>query len=479
MLARRFSRTATVLTPFAVWILVTVPAEAQASPSDPDEAADRPATWDMSLDELRAMGLGQRRADPIPVPVDAPFARDPEEPRPAKQGVIFINFDGANLQSGWDDSKTNTTQISQLAGSFAAYGQGSKREAVMQAVREDWAPFNVIVVDSRPASGDYTMNMTGPTNPFGGGVLGIAPLDCNDAQTHNNITYAFHSANDQFSASTQATTIGQEVAHSYGLEHVDEPGDIMNPYNAGGNPSFRDECIQIVANQGIVCGQQHAAQCGSSNMQNSFQELMALFGPAQADESPPTVAITSPTDGAVFEAGASFEITAEASDDVAVQQLDLYVDGAFSQSDGSAPYGWSVEQIPAGTYTFHVVARDVSGNEAQSDPVTVEVQEAGGGGSGGDPSGGDPSGGDPSGGDPSGGDLSGGDPSGGGGGAGGTGGDAGPVDTGPFPPGYGERGAENVGCGCATRRTPGPLGLSVLAVCWLVAGRRRPRPRPR
>ncbi|RMG98636.1 MAG: PEP-CTERM sorting domain-containing protein [Deltaproteobacteria bacterium] len=454
------------------------------------EEVERPATWDMTVEELRAIGLGQYRGDPVPVPPDAPLAFDPDEPRPAKQGVIFVNFDGANLQSGWDNSKTNTTQISQLAGPFAAYGQGSKREATMQAVRDDWAPFNVIVTDTRPASGDYTMNMTGPTNPFGGGVLGIAPLDCNDSQTHNNITFAFHSANDQFSASTQATTIGQEVAHSYGLEHVDEPGDIMNPYNAGGNPSFTDQCIQIVSNQGIVCGSQHAAQCGSSNMQNSYRELLALFGPAQADDTPPSVTITSPADGAMYEAGASFQITADASDDVGVQQVDLYVDGSFSQSDGTAPYGWNVENIPAGTYTFYAVARDLSGNEAQSNEVTIEVTEAGGSGgdpsggdpsggdpSGGDPSGGDPSGGDPSGGDPSGGDPSGGDPSGGTGSGGGSGEpppdeDSGPVDTGPFPPGYGERGMED-GCACTATEpnTVAPLAL----VGLFLFGRRRRR----
>lgn len=69
-----------------------------------------------------------------------------------------------------------------------------------------------------------------------------------DAQTHRNITYAFHGVNEQFSAAVTATTINQEVAHSYGLEHVDEPGDIVNPYNAGGDASFIDACIQIVTN---------------------------------------------------------------------------------------------------------------------------------------------------------------------------------------------------------------------------------------
>ncbi|MGB1276981.1 MAG: hypothetical protein ACPG77_14650, partial [Nannocystaceae bacterium] len=69
-------------------------------------------------------------------------------------------------------------------------------------------------------------------------------------QQDRNVVYAFHSANDQFPAATQATTISQEIAHAYGLEHVDEPGDIMNPYNAGGDPGFLDTCIPIIPNNG-------------------------------------------------------------------------------------------------------------------------------------------------------------------------------------------------------------------------------------
>ncbi len=326
------------------------------------------------LGALQAVGLGQSRGDPIPVPADAPRLRAHQQPQAGggSGGRVFINFDGANLSSGYDDSINNTTQIGECAGSFSAYGDGAKKDAVMQAVQDDWAAYNVIIVQDRPDSGDYTMCMVGPSNPFGGGVLGIAPLDCEDQQTHNNITYAFHSVNDGFDASTTATTIGQEVAHSYGLEHVDEEGDIMNPYNAGGDPSFTDQCIGIVGG-GIVCGGQHAAECGSSSQQNSHQELLTLFGPSTPDNASPTVSITYPADGEEFDAGADFEITVMASDDVAIESVTLFNNGNEQSSDSSSPYGWAVNDIPEGTYEFYVEASDPSGNVSMSATVTIGV----------------------------------------------------------------------------------------------------------
>jgi hypothetical protein len=260
----------------------------------PDRASadETPATWQMTRDELAAIGLGQERAAPVQLP--APAEKKAEvEPKAAKQGVVFVNFAAINLQQGFDDSHNDVSGI--FGGQFAEFGgDGSQRTAVMDAVRADWEPYNVLIVDSRPASGDYTMNVTSPTNPIGGGVLGIAPLDCSDMMTHNNITFAFHGANDGFPASVVATTIGQEVAHSFGLEHVDDPSDIMNPFNAGGDPTFRDVCIPIV--QGGQCAAQHQAHCGSGTQQNSHQELLELFGTSVPDTQAPLVEITSPAD---------------------------------------------------------------------------------------------------------------------------------------------------------------------------------------
>ena len=186
----------------AIGLLVSaMPAVAGAA-----DEPERPETWDMTIEQLREPGLGQYRGDLRPVPHEFPHERVPGSPPEfATQGRIFVNFDGATLSGGYDDSRSDITQIDELVGSFAAYGDGDKRNAVMQAVRADWAPFDMVVTDVRPGSGSYTMNMTGPTNPFGPGVLGIAPLDCMNMQTHSNITFAFHSVDDEFSAPITAT----------------------------------------------------------------------------------------------------------------------------------------------------------------------------------------------------------------------------------------------------------------------------------
>ncbi|HWB76446.1 MAG TPA: Ig-like domain-containing protein [Nannocystaceae bacterium] len=394
-----------------------------------------------------ARDLGRSRGLPRAVPSDAPRLRAIGAPKLAKQGVLFVNFDGAELSSGWDDSINDVTQIGECAGSFAAYGDGSMRDAVMQAVRTDWAAFDMVVTDTRPASGDYVMNMTGPSNPFGGGVLGIAPLDCDDSETPNNITFAFVSANDGLGASEHATTIGQEVAHSFGLEHVGDEGDIMNPYVAGGDPSFKDECIGIV--NGGSCPDQHAAECGDAYSQNSFRELMTLFGPSTPDAAAPTVAITFPMDGQELDNGTDFAIMVDASDDQGIAEVTLYQDGEAVASDGSAPYSWQVNGLPAGVYELYAKATDLSGNEAMSDTVTIGIGHApppsddGGVSDSGDA-------GDDGGGVDDGGNVDDGGP------AGDDGGDEGePVGGTALPPGFGLDGAEE-GCACssATPRTP-------------------------
>ncbi|MEZ4449467.1 MAG: Ig-like domain-containing protein [Nannocystaceae bacterium] len=323
------------------------------------------------------------RANPIPVdltPLD--LSARPAPPEGAAAATLFVNFDGAQMSQGNDHAPTNRTAMpTQYAVlSYPAYGGGGMRAAVLQAAITDWMPFNVVVTDVRPPSGNYTMCLTGPGKGGGlpNGVLGIAPLDCQADPNH--VVYAFHSSNDGFSASTQATTISQEIAHSFGLEHVNMQSDIMNPYNAGGDPKFLDQCYSIDdGGQGILCGSNHSKYCGNGSSQNSYQELLGLFGASAPDVSPPTVNILSPHDGDVFTEGDSFDIEVSAVDDAQVTKVDLYSNGALLSSDTESPYGFPAKNIPAGNYAFQAVAVDGSNNQGMSAIVNITVNPQGGG----------------------------------------------------------------------------------------------------
>lgn len=291
-------------------------------------------------------------------------------PTPA---TLFINFDGAELNDKREDARDNGTLIG-WKGTFEAYGDGPKRTATMQAIRQDWLPFNAEITDTRPSMGDYTMVMVGPTN-FTDGSLGIALLDCANSWTSNNIVFAFHHADDDFTAAATATTISQEIAHSYGLEHVDDDDDLMYPYNNGGDPAFTNTCHPIVeaAGIGILCTEQHEGSCGRADRQNGYAELMRFVGPRPVDMNPPTVHFTSPESGDQFEAGEPFVLAVDAQDDDAVVAVELLASGELVATDDAAPFSWEVTGAPPGTYQFEAVAYDSAGNTTSTEVLELVV----------------------------------------------------------------------------------------------------------
>ncbi|MDC0715878.1 Ig-like domain-containing protein [Nannocystis bainbridge] len=419
----------------------------------------------------------------------------------AQTNVFFLNYDGVTLKAtGKDDAKKDESAFKEFAGEYAPYGEGSKRAASLQAVKADWAKYKVVITDERPDQGEYTMCVNSPTNVFGGGVLGVAMLDCEDKKVASNVVLAFHSAKDKYSAATQATTMSQEIAHAYGLEHVNEPDDIMNPYNAGGDPSFRDECLKLDTKVQVHCGAQHKQFCDKG--QNSHAELMWLFGANEPDPTPPTVAITSPQDGQEFVSPAAVTITVEASDNVGVARVDLYVDGVDQAAPVTAPpYEWKDANFPEGSFCLTAEARDDEPNVVMSDPVcftVVAASEPGEGDTGEAPNGGgepmpggepggstgesEPQGGESTGstsgdsqgeGDSDSDDSTGADDStGGAGGAGATDSGGPVVPPGPlFPPGWGQQDSDD-GCGCAQSSGSG-AGLLALLGAFAVRRRRR------
>jgi subtilisin family serine protease len=109
--------------------------------------------------------------------------------------------------------------------------------------------------------------------------------------------------------------------------------------------------------------------------------LYSLFGGTPpGDTTPPTTSITSPANGATL--SGTVTVSANAADNVGVTRVELYVDGAFTGSDTSSPYGiaWNTAGASNGGHALQTRAYDAAGNVGSSAVVNVTVANATGGG---------------------------------------------------------------------------------------------------
>ncbi|MEX1362026.1 MAG: hypothetical protein AB1Z98_02805 [Nannocystaceae bacterium] len=303
--------------------------------------------------------------------------------------VLFVNFDGPFMNGGCgNDSVNDCSQIFPNTQFNPSPASDVTRAAVIQATREDVVDFGVIVVGERPPAGNpYAMVVAG--TPAGGGppgVGGVAPgIDCGN--TNPNITSFSFLVSD--GPNIQATVIHQEAAHTWGLEHVDDDTDNLFPSVGGAaDPKYNDVCSTVVSNvqldpTGASCNSVHTMFC-PSNQQNSYQEMLLLFGPPIPDQVAPTVVIQSPAEGEVFDYDDDFDLTIVLDDDRRPQVMDTVIffddDEAadavlidkvhtFPVSGGDPPGGHGLSN---GLHTIRVDTVDEAGNPA-SDEVTIEI----------------------------------------------------------------------------------------------------------
>jgi thermitase len=93
---------------------------------------------------------------------------------------------------------------------------------------------------------------------------------------------------------------------------------------------------------------------------------------AVTDTTAPAVAITQPLSGAsissVTSTSGQLQIAVAASDNVAVSQVSIYIDGALKCTDTAAPYScsWNTKKVGSGTHTITAKAWDTSGNTSSA-----------------------------------------------------------------------------------------------------------------
>jgi glucose/arabinose dehydrogenase len=112
----------------------------------------------------------------------------------------------------------------------------------------------------------------------------------------------------------------------------------------------------------------HARESGIS-----VGTLQVGYTPSVAVNEPPTVSVSSPANGASFQAPATLNIDAEANDpDGSVAKVDFFDGSVLLGSDGSFPYGLEADLAP-GAHDLTAVAMDNLGLSSTSLVVAVTV----------------------------------------------------------------------------------------------------------
>ncbi len=411
------------------------------------------------------------------IPIDPPHAPSPvglgSERPPQRLGakILFVNFDGGDLNGGCgNDPHNDCSQIFQ--GTVLPYsGDEAKRASVIQVIRARVEDFGITVTNLRPDDGDYDMEMVGNWQGESPGFAGVAPtIDCWDSNG-GELSFTLESSQ---TADGIAEIVLQEAAHTWGLEHVNVQTDLLYPTTSGSNKTFNDDCGKIVSDTMLsesngYCNQVHTNFC-DSGWQNSYQELLMIFGESIPDTTAPTVEIVEPADGS--QQSGKFDLVIRIADDQSPVVTDTQIvldspalampaefSGAYA---GPAELSFPIDGLPDGEYTVHVAIADESANPAEAE-ITFTMMHAAADTSGGSADGTTDGGSATSASESS----DGGPPATESSAEGDDTGDAGTSSTGP-----GEVTDEKAGCACTLERTP-PLGLGLFALVGLFARRRR------
>ncbi len=335
-----------------------------------------PAGW-VQLGEVvqrEEVALGFKDIDPEP----SAAWEDIEGNQYPRKHTLFLNFNGGVLYGGADNSAEFKSALARAGETFPKFGKSETAAlAVIQRVKEDMSALGVrVVYEQRPSKtvpftmvmigGDWTdVNIDSPAG-------GVAPgTDC-EARGQRHVVYVFDSS---------ASTVGQEAAHSWGLDHT-LGGDRIMSYQYGTDKHFGENCQTLCeqACQGpgsIGCRLTHEKYCGvDADQQNDLAELSYIFGTPEPDTTPPEVVITSPADGSVFAVGEGAAIVGEVHDDYGGVgwKLTIKVDGevAFEEVDYDRALFWNLKKLPAGVYEVTLEAEDHADHKVQ-DVITFTV----------------------------------------------------------------------------------------------------------
>ena len=160
----------------------------------------------------------------------------------------------------------------------------------------------------------------------------------------------------------------------YARRNDDQPGgqeDIINFIDFAGFAAYwrHSDCNST----NNWCNNADKTQDGNVLLDDLVEFASDWLGGVETN-TPPSVSITSPADGATFTAPADITISANASDsDGNVTSVSFYEGSTLLGTVTSSPYSYTWTGVASGSYTLTATATDNSGGTTTSSAITVEV----------------------------------------------------------------------------------------------------------
>jgi len=226
--------------------------------------------------------------------------------------------------------------------------------AIMDCVRKVYSPYKITVTDQLPPGGQsHNQGIVGgrASNIGYSGVGGIAPAHTCDPRD-NVISFTF--ANQYAATGAQrvidiCSTVAQETAHAYGMDHVYQRSD--------GQPACWDPMTylppcgqQFFRNDDTKCGEFSVRPCDCADAQNAHRRLTAIFGKGTPLTTPPTLTVAQPAQDATI--GDGFSVIAIAAAERGIARIDLWLNGYKWTSVKGVPFGGAGQ--PEATYTLTI-----------------------------------------------------------------------------------------------------------------------------
>jgi subtilisin family serine protease len=344
---------------------------------------------------------GARVANVSYIATDSSTVRTAAQHMQSRGGVVTVS---AGNYSTFDSAPDNpyvltvsATDISDVLSGFSNYGNNidlAAPEAVYTTTRGGGYSYQGGTSFSAPiVAGVAALVLSAKPNLTGAQVqdilkqnaddLGVSGWDSNYGWGRINAARAVNAASGGGSSDTTPPTVG----FSSPINGSNVSGTVSLEVTANDNQGVSSVSVSV---DGTLLGADnvspYAFSWNTSLVNNGLHMLTATASDAAGnrasasitvtvsnvgDTTSPTVTITSPANGATVTGNVS--VLVNATDNVAVVKVELYVDGGLTSTSTSWPFTtkWNSKRAARGAHTLQAKGYDAAGNLGVSQAVTV------------------------------------------------------------------------------------------------------------